>query len=205
MKSKPELLITEQNSIKYFEQIYQVSKALLDVQNEQEIYRILCKAISRILPEAYFVISKLMPDNKNFRIMESYGFDPFFNTIKKLVGKDPYTINFPLNKLTEDQKHSFDNRKMYYFSDGIYELTNGKINKTISKAIEKLLDIKVVCALSFSVDAKYYGGMSFFIPKSVDKTGRFNEDMVMYIETLSNLASAFIQKLRNQNDAMQYE
>jgi PAS domain S-box-containing protein len=47
--------------------------------------------------------------------------------------------------------------------------------------------------------------MSFFIPKAVEKRGDFNDEVVMYIETLSNLASAFIQKLRNRQDALQYE
>lgn len=79
MKSKPSLLITEQNRVKYFEHIYQVSKELLDVQKEQEIYRILCKAIGRILPDVYFVISKLKHDKAHFQIVESYGFDPFLN------------------------------------------------------------------------------------------------------------------------------
>jgi hypothetical protein len=89
---------------------------LLDVQKEQQNNIILCKAIGRILPDIYFVKSKLKPDRADFQIVESYGFDPFLNAIKKLIGKDSYTMEFQFNKFTEAQKLAFESRKMFYFS-----------------------------------------------------------------------------------------
>ncbi|MFH0999687.1 MAG: hypothetical protein V1783_02495 [Bacteroidota bacterium] len=76
----------------------------------------MCKAIGRILPDIYFVKSKLKPDRADFQIVESYGFDPFLNAIKKLIGKDSYTMEFQFNKFTEAQKLAFESRKMFYFS-----------------------------------------------------------------------------------------
>jgi len=205
IKSNKRSADTRQKYPHHIEIIHQVSKELLDVQEEHEIYTILCRAISRILPDAYFVVSKLDPESKNFHVVESYGFDPFFKAIKKLVGKDPYALAFPFNELTEDQKQAFESRKIHYFQGGINEITNGKINKTISRGIEKLLDISVFFALSFSVDTKYYGGMSFFIPRSAGISGHIDEEVAKYLETLSNIASAILQKLRNQKEALQYE
>ena len=133
------------------ETIHLVSNQLLAVTEEWEAYQIMNKAINAILPGVYFVITKLTPDNMNFRITEYSNFGNYINSIIKVIGKDPREMDFPFADLTQEQLDSMVNRKARYFQEGIYELVHGKINKTICKAVEKLLGIAEVCSFSISV------------------------------------------------------
>jgi hypothetical protein len=57
----------------------------LDVKDENEVYSVMGKTISRLLPDVFFIIYKLMPDEQNSRIVKASGFDMFFDIIQKLI------------------------------------------------------------------------------------------------------------------------
>ena len=180
--------------------VHEVGKQLLNVKEEKEVFKIIDKAIHQILPNSFYVISKLQDDDMNFRIVEGSDLDKYFKTLKKIIGKDPYTINFPFDNLPKPQLKSFESKELFYFKDGIYELVNGVLPKIICKAIERVFNIELVCAIAFNVEKKYYGGINLFIPKTTIKSGLFNEEAIMLIETISYQASAVIQRLRDRND-----
>ncbi len=182
---------------KLIEIIHRTSNQLVDIDDEHQIYQIMNDGVREILPGVYFVITKLQPDDMNFRIMHSFGFDKYMSAIKSLLGKDPFQMDFPFNDLDDAKKEIFENRKLHHFIDGIYDLVNGKINKTICKTIEKILGIADVCAISFCVGKKYFGGASLFIPNSTIKSGGLSEDTVYAIETLAYQASFAINRLRD--------
>ena len=65
----------EENVPDYLKVAINVSDALLDVKEENEICTILGEAVIEILPGTLFAITKLQPDDQNFRIVFSHGFD----------------------------------------------------------------------------------------------------------------------------------
>jgi len=185
--------------------MHQVANQLLNVTEEHEIYQIMGNAINQFLPGVYQIITKLQPDDMNFRIMKDSGFEKYLPTIKKLLGKDPYLMDFPFQDLTEEQQIEFDNRKIYHFTGGIYDLVHGRINSLICKAIEKMLGISEVYAMGFCVEKKYFGGIVLFIPKSLKKSGLMNKDAELAIENITNQSSTLIQRLRDRNALKQNE
>ena len=190
--------IDSQHKRQILEVMHQVATLLLDVKDEHEIYQIMAKSINQILPGAFLIITKLQPDDMNFRIMENSGFDTYFNAIEKLLGKDPYSIDFPFQDLTEEERVGFDNREIYHFSGGIHDVVHGRINKLICKSIEKLLSINDVYAMGFCVEKKYFGGIVLFITHSLVKSGAMNEDAKLAIENIVNQSSTLIQRLRDR-------
>ena len=177
--------------------LHGVSSKLADIEDESQIYQILNDGIKQILPDAYFIITKLQPDDMNFRIIHSFGFDKYFTAIKTLIGKDPFQMDFPFSDLSEQKQKLFESRKLYHASGGIYEITNGRVNKTICKTIKKFLGISEVYALSFCVGEKYFGGSVLFIPKSNLEAGKLNMESTLTIENLAAQASFAINKLRD--------
>lgn len=190
--------INSQKKRQILEITHQVTTQLLDVTDENQIYKLVSSALNQILPGAFLIFTKLQPDDMNFRIMENSGFDTYFNAIEKLLGKDPYSIDFPFQDLTEDQRERFDNRNIYHFSGGIYELVHGRINRIICKTIENMLSVADVFAMGFSVEKKYFGGIVLFITKSLVKSGAMNNDTVLAIENIINQSSTIIQRLRDR-------
>lgn len=187
------------NVNKCIETLNQVADQFLDVREEHEIYRVMSEAVKKILPGAYFLVSKLQPDEMNFRIIESSGFDKYFNIIKALIGQDPYIIDFPIKDMSEDQISSFRSRKLYHFPGGIHDLVNKKIKKSICRGIEKMLELESVYAMRFFVEKKYFGGVILFIPHLLVKENIFNREVILTLESISKHASVLIQNLRNKN------
>lgn len=181
-----------------FETLNEVADQFLDVRYEQEVYSIIVEALKKIIPEAYLLISKLQLDKKNFRIIRSSGFEKYFNTIKSLLGDYLDNIDFPVEYLSEAQIESFESRKLYYFPEGIYDLVNKKVSKTVCQGIEEMLDIGQVCAVRFFVEQDYFGGMLLFIPNSIIQNSLFNTEVVMTLESISKQASVLIRNLRNK-------
>lgn len=181
----------------YIEILHSVSNKLTDVTEELQVYQIMNDGIKELLPNSSFIIVKLQPNDLNFRIIHSFGFEKHFSIIKTLLGKDPFQINFPFSDLSELKQQEFKSRKLHYFTDGIYEIANGRINKTICKTIEKILGISEVYAISFCIGEQYFGGATLFIPKSTINTGKINNECLLTIESLAAQASFAINKLRD--------
>lgn len=201
----PQTKIDSQKKRQILEIMHQVANQLLDVTEEHEIYRIMSQAINQILPGAFLIITKLQPDDMNFRIMENSGFDKYFDAIEKLLGKDPYSMDFPFHDLTEEQQQEFDKKKIYLFSGGIHDLVHGRINNFICRAIEKMLDVAEVYAMGFCVEKKYFGGVVLFITESLVKSGAMDEDAKLAIENITNQSSTLIQRLRDRTNLKQNE
>jgi PAS domain S-box-containing protein len=177
--------------------LHSVSYKLTFVEDELQVYEIMYEGVKKILPNVYFVISKLQEDDMNFRIIHNFGFERTFSTIKSLLGKDPFQMDFPFDDLSGEKLEGYKNRTLYHFKDGIYDLVNGKINKTICKAIEKILGISEVYAISYFLENKNFGGASFFVPKSANSSDNINIETKLAIENISYQASTAINALRN--------
>ncbi len=201
----PQARIDSQKKRQILEIMHQVATQLLDATEERHIYRIMSHAINQILPDAFLIITKLQPDDMNFRIMENSGFDMYFNAIEKILGKDPYLMDFPFQDLTEEEREGFDNREIHHFAGGIHDLVHGRINRLICKAIESMLSVADVFAMGFCVDKKYFGGIVLFVTESLVKSGAMNEDAKLAIENIVNQSSTLIQRLRDRATLKQNE
>lgn len=179
--------------------INRVAGQLIKIDEEHQIYQIMNDGIKEIIPDVYCLITKLQPDDMNFRIAHSFGFDKFINPIQALLGKNPFEIDFPFSDLDDAKQKAFESGKLFHFENGVYDLVNGKINKTICKTIERMLGISETYAISFTVKKRYFGGASFFIPKKIIQSGVINEETKLAIETIAFQASQAINNLRHIN------
>lgn len=174
-----------------------VSGQLLNIDDEFQIYQIMNDGIREIIPGVYFLITKLQPDDMNFRILHSFGFEKFINPIKTLLGKNPFEIDFPFSDLSKSRLEAFEVGKLYRFEGGLYDLVNERINKTICKTIEKMLGISETYAISFTVKKRYFGGASFFIPREINESGLINDEIKLTIEAMAFQVSNAINNLRH--------
>lgn len=172
------------------------SLQLLEIREEHEVYKILASALTKILPGTFCMVSKLQADKKNFRIVQMHGVEKYIDTAKMLLGKDPHEWDFPFEELLKNHRVAFESRKLYYFEEGLYGISGKTIPKKISKAIEKLGGISHVFTTCFFMDNTFYGGLTLLVPKVVMKAGLMNQEAILAIETLSNMATVLIHKLQ---------
>lgn len=177
--------------------LHRVSNKLSEITEETQIYEIMHEGIKEILPDVYSIITKLQPDDMNFRLIHSFGLDKYIPAVKILLGKDPFQMDFPFSDLSDFKKGEFETRKLYHFTNGIYDLVNGKFSKPICKAIEKILGISKFYAISLVIEDKYFGGAILLIPKSSVDADLLSQDKILAIETIAAQVSLVINKLRD--------
>ncbi len=182
----------------------QSSLRLLDAQLESSVFKIVGESIRQILPGAFFAVVKLQPDDMNFRIVDSEGFDSFLRPITRLIGKDPFTIDFPFSDLTPEQVTAFEKRDIYRPANGLSEITNGVIPHFATKAIEKLLHIEDTISLSLCVETKYYGGVTLLLTRDNIRSITNRTYIEDCLKILVYEASMVIQRLRSQAELIQY-
>ncbi|MCW0483356.1 PAS domain-containing protein [Prolixibacteraceae bacterium A06] len=168
------------------------------MKNEVEIYEILAEGVRQMLPDVYFVVDKLLLDGKNFQIVAIAGFERIMAAIKLILGKEYSDLRFPFDGLPDEVLHVYETRNIHYFPGGIFDIVNGAISKTACNAIEKLLGVAQVAAVSFSIDKKYFGAITLLIPSSMLVGNKMDRETELGIETLANMASAKIQELRDK-------
>lgn len=182
--------------------LHRISGQLSNVKEEKQIYQIMNDAVREILPNAYFVITKLQDDDLNFRIIHSFGFDKYLAAIKTLIGKDPFRMDFPFNKLSESKQKEFKSKQLVHFPEGIYGIVSGKINKTVCKTIENILGISDVYAISLCMEDKFFGGANIFIPKSTGIKKKLPQEIILALESIAFQASFAINKLQDYENLL---
>lgn len=185
-----------EKSTAIIEVLNETSLQLLVIRDENEIYKILASAIAKIIPGAICLVSKVQPDKKTFKVVQMHVVEKYLDAAKMLLGKDPYEWDFPFDQLLQKHREAFESRKLYYFEEGIYGVSVGAINKTVCKALEKLAGISHVFTTCFYMDNFYFGGLTLLVPKKVMKAGYMNMESILAIETLSNMATVIIHKLK---------
>lgn len=176
--------------------LHAVSLRMLDATSDQDIYTIIADSVKILIPECRFILSWIQPDGNNVRIVEHHGFDPFVEKIIQLLGIDPYTIDFPLDELTDDEMKQYRSRHLNLYRDGIYSLSVGKIPRPVCAVIEQILGVEEVYAMGFSVEETHYGGMMILVSQAMIKQGIWNGFVAMTIETIVNSAALLIRKIR---------
>lgn len=191
--------------INLIEILHRVSNRLLDIQEEKQIYQIMHEGMVDILPNVYSIVTKFTSNDTNFRVIHSFGFEKYINIFKKLIGKDPFEIDYPISDFSEQKKKEYETRNLFHFSDGIYGVTNGRINKTICKTIEKILGISEIYAISFCIGKKYFGGAIIFIPKSTPDAKNLPKDTIHAIESIASQTSFAICRFRDYEELLRKE
>ncbi|MBT3242879.1 MAG: hypothetical protein HN352_07010 [Bacteroidetes bacterium] len=178
----------------------ELAVSLLSINDESELLKLLKKSIAEVSPGLSYVISVMQSDKLNFRIVESNVLSTFRRQVGKVVGKDPFHIDFPFSALSEDQVVSFKSGRLHYFEDGIYDITMGKINRIVAHAIEKLLKIQGVYSIGFSGGDEIYASTTFFVPNEMCFEGKLHEDIKRTLESICNLFSIVFKRIRAINE-----
>lgn len=181
----------------FIEILHDVSNKLTDVTEEQQIFQIMNDGIKQILPHSYFFSTKLIPETMTFKINHSFGVEKYISAIKKILGKDPYVMDFPFSDLSEERQKMFESRTLYHFPEGLYDIINKKVNIHICKAIEKTLSISEVYAMSFCIGEKHFGGAAIFIKKSNSHSDKLDKECILTIENLTSQVSFALNKIRD--------
>lgn len=178
---------------------------LLTVQDDSEICTVIANAVRKMIPDGMFIISWLSPDGKNLRLVEHHGFTPYLIEILDTLRIDPFTINFPLDKLTPEQLITYRSKRLNRYNQGLYSLVMDQIPQPVCRAIESITGIVQVYAMGFAVEEVHYGGIGIFVTRSMIESGSWNKDTILTIELIINFSSVLIKKNQDNKVLREHE
>ena len=177
-----------QKSLQEKETMNKVIMQIVGATKTSEIYHIIGETIKELLPSSYVIITGTTPDKKNFRIMESFGFEKYLNELENILEIDPFKIKFPVNKISQKDMDNYLSDHLKESTDGVYNLAFRKISPNIFRMIERVLDVGKVYNMGFCSNGQHYGGLSIALPP--DQTMEHKRT----IETIVTQASMALQR-----------
>lgn len=163
---------------------------LVRMTSTREIYSIIGKAMKELLPDCYIIVSGINPNEQSVRIMEIFGPGNFSSKLTKILGIDPYRMEFSVGEIKDEDIKKHQSEVLTEYKGGFYELTLEKIPRPVCLMIEKIFRIKHVYSIRFSFEGQHYGGVSIALLEGQSM------DHKSTIETIVNEASIALKRSR---------
>jgi PAS domain S-box-containing protein len=163
---------------------------LIQLKSRDEVYKYIGESLHRITDQAYILINSFDPEKNTVQLKYTFGLDNYIGLIKKTFRINPFSYETSVSEMTRRELDAFRQLKLTrHTKDPIYTVSAHKINKTVGKAIEKLLGINDLYSIGFSTEEMVYGGIVLMIKK--DSTFRQHQ----LVETLVSQSSIVLQQL----------
>ena len=193
-----DITISEPKDI--FHLLHRATSKLQYTKSENEVFDLLAEFLHRIFPDTYLILSRKPEDEDYFNVHKIVGFDGLMGKIIKLFGSDPRDVKLPFDEMPEKNVEQYENRKFVLFEDGLNDLSYRKMNRTILKAVEKLLGIDKVGAMSLCVGKDYFGGVAFLFTKPDYNNEYIDEVGIKIMETYMFQCSILIKQFRDEKE-----
>ncbi len=162
----------------------------------KNIYQYIAEQIKDLAGNAYIITASYNEINEDFNIKSLLGISKQFQTITKILGRDPYKVTAKLNpKYLEREIFG----KIIKIEDDLHDLSLGGITKRESSLIFRLLKIGKVYSATFSKDKHIAGAVLILMKKGYNLK---NKDL---IEAFVNQSSVAILRNEAQSELQKSE
>lgn len=192
IKTNQQIIDNEEKIRKQLNDLTIISKSssiILESDILDNIISTLAKTVIELSGADYLVISERNEVNGLFKIIYFHGLNKFITKISNILGKNLMQMEFEMN---EENRPLTTLKSLPEDSNPIFTLTAGKIPKTLSKTIQRLLNLGDIYTMGFIYKDELYGSINFGIKKGnkLENNG--------LIEAIVNQASLAISRLKTQ-------
>ena len=83
---------------------------LLAAETEQDVYNAVVDGVRSFNPEAFVVVSTLLPDGDSVRAVASAGLDGRIGQVARLLGADPMAVEYSLSDMPAEDRRGLSER-----------------------------------------------------------------------------------------------
>jgi PAS domain S-box-containing protein len=187
--------LLEEQKAQYISELRILSQTALDLLRmtmDDNIYRFIGEKIRELAGESIVVVSSFAEETDTFYAEAIIGVSNHLTTIAKIIGLDPYQMNVTIKrKYIEMQSGGH----IHQIDTTLNDLTDGMISKKMETAINRLIKIKEMYAISFVVDEKLFG--TVLIVMRNDKIHN-----IALIETFANQAAVALLRRKAEKELL---
>ncbi|HDH96810.1 MAG TPA: GAF domain-containing protein, partial [Proteobacteria bacterium] len=177
----------EERERQYFRDLAILSETALELVGlppEKDIYRFIGEQLMKFVGEAVIVISSFDEESNSLRIRAILGLDDYMEEIRRVLGRDPVGMQFPVG---EEMKENLTSERLRRVSASLYEFIMGLLPQDACRRFEKRFGSNIY-TISFRWQEKVFGGAVIITRSGSELHNR------KIIETLANQASIALQR-----------
>ncbi len=152
----------EQAKERYISELKLISEtaARLNRANDvEEILDIVGERIHNLDTENYLLLTLRDPGEEGITIRRHYGFEGVQEKILSRFNEDPRRMSFRVEEMSEEEHRVYTSGRLEEVHGGLHTLGTGRLPKTITRAVEKLMGVKGVYTMGFSLGEEPFGGL----------------------------------------------
>jgi hypothetical protein len=138
---------------------------LIGVEDEASVFDAIGRAVRRLPPGAFVVISALSADGTSMRITAAFGFEKVLERGRRLLGVDPFSTSFTLDQIAADELARYRSGRLNRVEGGLYTVALGALPRPACAAVERLLRIGATYAIGLAWSGMHYGGVIVFLQR----------------------------------------
>ena len=182
-KNQAEKEVLKQNdNLKY---LAETALKFVAFSPDEDIYKYIGEKIKEITGNTIVIVSSFDQELKLFECKSIAGLGKISESIFKLVGRNPVGMKF---KLLPDIESVIKKSELTKIEKTIFELTSGKIPKSVCTSIEKLAKLEGIYSLGIEKDGNFFAQTTIFALKG----SKIKNEVTL--NTFINQASVALQK-----------
>jgi PAS domain S-box-containing protein len=157
-------------------------KQLAQVDNLEDLYKLVGNKLLKLVPDSYIVFSVLDEDQQATRPVGLFGFGPIYEKLKRTFKIDPIKYSYLQKDMTAEEQRLFRSGKLEVFPGGLFALMTRKFPKSICLAGEKQLKIEQIYTQGLVYQGNYLGVIAILARSDIS---RFKEMIEIIIQQIS--------------------
>lgn len=184
MDAEKELVKLNEDLLKaHNEKLYIIDfqKKLLELKLSKSIYQLIAKVVYEFVGDGYVVTSNYDEESNAMNIENYIGFGNNIDRVIKVLGFDPRKTKFYISDMIDDELKIFKSGLLEKLDNGLYKLLVRKVPLSVSKILERILNINNIYTMGFVLENLQYGGISILAKNDI-------QDKLETIQILINQA-----------------
>lgn len=133
------------------------------ISADEDIYEIIAQQLKELIKDGYIGVVSYKPSTNEVEVRALAGIKNRTQEVLKILGRHPVGMKFPLDHEPTIQRikkgHLID------VPDGLYDATQKKIPKKITKVLEKKFNLKTIMSVGFIREGQIYGAALLFLKR----------------------------------------
>ena len=157
---------------------------LLSIPDDTDVYDFIGKGISKLVPGCLTLVFTYNKDSRLMNLQNITGLDGLLERVIQLLGQSPNDMQF---KVSDEGLSILKQQRLLKGPQSFYELSNRRVNKTISRALEKLIHLKEIYIMGLLQNDVFLGEVIIMV-RNNGTIGNIN-----LLETFINQSAIAIQ------------
>ncbi len=163
---------------------------ILHTTEEEKIYELIGEYVEKIVPGTYTSINKIDTLTNISSIKYIHGAGKIIKSINKLFDFNPFQLEMPLEE--GEVMHALQKSKLVRIPNGLYELGQGQISKSVCDFAEKMFHIKATYFIGLNWEDKPLCSIAMLSKKAL------SEEEIIIIEKFSRLITAALHRINKE-------